>query len=151
EPGPSARPPRTIGEAAAAIGVSKATVSRALNGHGRIAPATRQRVLEALDAMGYVPSRVARSLSTGRTHLIGLSIGQTRDPTAVPVLEGALAAALPAGYAVAVYLTAPGREQDVYTDLALRDGVDGVLALYPTAADAAPLRRLVERGVPVVA
>lgn len=52
------------------LGLSKGTISRALNGYPEIAEATRERVLAAADALGYRPNRAARRLATGRNDLI---------------------------------------------------------------------------------
>ncbi|WP_249384084.1 LacI family DNA-binding transcriptional regulator [Chitinivorax sp. B] len=54
------------------LGVSKATVSRALNGYPEVNADTRRRVLEAAHAAGYRPNSLARSLAVGRTDMIGL-------------------------------------------------------------------------------
>jgi LacI family transcriptional regulator len=64
----------TILDLAAASGVSKATVSRVLNGSTRVAPETRLRVLAAIDALGFQVNRAARSLRTSRTGLIGVLV-----------------------------------------------------------------------------
>ncbi|MCA8036697.1 substrate-binding domain-containing protein [Burkholderia arboris] len=54
------------------LGVSQATVSRALAGHTQISAKTRQRVTEAAEALGYRPNEAARRLATGRTNAAGL-------------------------------------------------------------------------------
>ncbi|MGO2542445.1 MAG: LacI family DNA-binding transcriptional regulator [Specibacter sp.] len=53
-------------------GVSPQTVSRVLNGHHSVKPATRERVQAAISQLGYHRNYAARSLSTGRTQIIGL-------------------------------------------------------------------------------
>jgi LacI family transcriptional regulator len=69
-------PPRapTILDLAATAGVSKATVSRVLNGSPRVAPATRTRVQAAIDDLGFQVNRAARSLRTSRTGLVGMLV-----------------------------------------------------------------------------
>ncbi|WP_007520257.1 MULTISPECIES: LacI family DNA-binding transcriptional regulator [Pseudofrankia] len=57
---------RTIEDVAALAGVSRATVSRVLNGSTHVIPATRNRVLAAADELGFVPSPAARALAGGR-------------------------------------------------------------------------------------
>lgn len=52
------------------LGLSKGTISRALNGYPEIAESTRARVLQAASDLGYSPNRVARRLATGRNDLI---------------------------------------------------------------------------------
>ena len=70
---PLARAP-TILDLAATAGVSKATVSRVLNGSPRVAPETRTRVQAAIDDLGFQVNRAARSLRTSRTGLVGMLV-----------------------------------------------------------------------------
>ncbi len=67
-------PPITIGDVARAAGVSKGTVSLAYSGKRPVAPATRQRILEAAASLRWNPSHSARALATSRTGAIGLVI-----------------------------------------------------------------------------
>ncbi len=61
----------TSADVAAAAGVSRATVSYALNGvEGRISEPTRARVLEAAERLGHVTNAVAHALRTGRTEIV---------------------------------------------------------------------------------
>lgn len=62
----------TIRELAEQIGVSVATVSRVLNNYPDVSPDTRERVLAAIRDRDFTPDRAARSLVTGRTHVIGI-------------------------------------------------------------------------------
>ncbi|PMS14613.1 LacI family transcriptional regulator [Trinickia dabaoshanensis] len=55
-----------------ALGLSRTTVSRALNGYDDVSAATRQRVEDAARAMGYVADPTARRLATGRADMIGI-------------------------------------------------------------------------------
>ena len=64
----------TIGDVAAAAGVSTATVSRVLAGVGHARPETRARVLEAARALDYRPSEVARALKRRSTQTLGLIV-----------------------------------------------------------------------------
>ena len=62
----------TIKDVAKAAQVSVATVSRALNGHGNVAASVRERVQAAAEALRYTPHAAARSLSSRRTHTLGV-------------------------------------------------------------------------------
>jgi LacI family transcriptional regulator len=64
----------TILDLAAAAGVSKATVSRVLNGSPRVASDTRRRVHEAIGDLGFQVNHAARSLRTSRTGLVGVLV-----------------------------------------------------------------------------
>lgn len=64
----------TVLDVAQAAGVSTATVSRVANDHANISPATRARVLAAMDELGYVPNLRARGLAGGKTRVLGLIV-----------------------------------------------------------------------------
>ena len=74
---------KTIKDVARSLGVSAATVSRALAGNSRISGETRDRVIKAAEAVGYVPNRAAQTLvSGGGTGFVGLVLtdpGYGRD------------------------------------------------------------------------
>lgn len=61
------RAPVTIQHVAKLASVGVSTVSKVLNGYSDIAPATRDRVMEAISELGYTPNRAARSFRTGKT------------------------------------------------------------------------------------
>jgi DNA-binding LacI/PurR family transcriptional regulator len=62
----------TIGDVAAAAGVSRSTASYALSGKRSISEGARRRVLEAAEALGYTPNAGARALATSQTMVLGL-------------------------------------------------------------------------------
>lgn len=65
----------SIRDVARVADVSYQTVSRVLNGHPSIRPATKQRVLDAMAELHYRPNQAARALVTSRSHTLGLIIG----------------------------------------------------------------------------
>jgi LacI family transcriptional regulator len=71
-------PPPTIYDVAHAAGVSIASVSRVLNGRGNPLPETRERVLQAVAELGFIPDGAARALSARLKEVIGVVI---RRPT----------------------------------------------------------------------
>ena len=64
--------PANIRDVARRAEVSVASVSRVLNGAGPVTAATREKVLQAVEALQYVPHSGARSLSTSKTQTIGV-------------------------------------------------------------------------------
>lgn len=64
----------TINDVCKAAGVSKATVSRVLNGNGQVKESTRQAVLATMQQLGYQPNTLAQALATNTSHAIGLSL-----------------------------------------------------------------------------
>jgi len=89
-PGQPAAPyPATLNDVAKVAGVSLATASKAINGRGDVAEATRRRVLEAADRLGFTPNELARSLLAGRTHTVGLLTSDLEGRFVIPILMGA--------------------------------------------------------------
>ena len=72
----SVKPP-TLNDVAKVLGLSHQTVSRVINNHPRVLPETRERVLQAINALGYKPNQAARFLANRRSTVIGLV---TDDP-----------------------------------------------------------------------
>ncbi|MEG3767853.1 LacI family DNA-binding transcriptional regulator [Alteromonas sp. 14N.309.X.WAT.G.H12] len=66
----------TIYEVSEAAGVSLATVSRVMNGNAKVSERTRQKVLDAMESLGYQPNAIAQSLASNRTNSIGLLVSE---------------------------------------------------------------------------
>ncbi|MGH3002604.1 MAG: LacI family DNA-binding transcriptional regulator [Gaiellaceae bacterium] len=86
------RTPRpTIFDVAGRSGVSKSTVSNVIRGAPNVSPATRSRVLAAVEELGYRPNALARHLVQQRTSTIGVVVGDLSNPfysELVKLLEG---------------------------------------------------------------
>src|SRR5438067_12689095 len=70
----------TVREVARHAGVTPATVSNVLRNRGRVGEATRQRVLEAVDALGYRPHLTARALAEGSAPTLALMVSSIANP-----------------------------------------------------------------------
>ena len=70
----------TLNEVAQRAGVTPATVSSVLRNKGRVGAATRQRVLDAIAALGYRPHLPARALAEGRAPTIALMVSSIANP-----------------------------------------------------------------------
>ena len=81
----------TINDVAEALGVTKSTVSRALNSYSDIAPATRLRVQRMAETMGYRPLSHAQAIRTGRARSIGLVLQTNLHDAHRPFLSQFLA------------------------------------------------------------
>lgn len=78
----------TIYDIACKAGVSTATVSRVLNHSGRVSEASRRKVEEVIKKEGFIPNAFAHSLTTKRSHTIGIICPVISDPNhAYPVAE----------------------------------------------------------------
>lgn len=79
-----------LDDVAAALGLSKSTVSRAISGKGRISSETRERVFECIKELGYRPNIIAKSLSENKTYNIGVVIPVNSDDTEAPFFQTCL-------------------------------------------------------------
>ncbi|MFC9684439.1 LacI family DNA-binding transcriptional regulator, partial [Streptomyces sp. NPDC056948] len=98
-----ARRRATIHDVARLAGVSRQTVSRAVNDKGEIDPGTKERVLEAARLLDYRPSRFARGLVQKGAVTAGLVIPDLRNPFFPEVAAGVLEAAEQRGWQVVVW------------------------------------------------
>ena len=137
----------TIHDVARTAGVSRQTVSRALNDKAEIDGSTKQRVLDAAKALGYRPSRFARGLVRQDTTTIGLVIPDLMNPFFTEVASGALEAARSRGAHVVVYDTADDSETELATLRVIGSQVDAVVGYFSLAE--AELDRYLP-GIPVV-
>jgi LacI family transcriptional regulator len=101
-PAPTTAPRRktTLADVAEQAGVSTSTASRALNGHGGLAPATRAAVQDAAAKLNFQPSALARSLRTQQTFTVGFVVPDVSSPFYAAALKGAQGRLEQAGYRV---------------------------------------------------
>jgi DNA-binding LacI/PurR family transcriptional regulator len=144
----------TLDTVAAEAGVSRATVSRVINGSPRVSPEVKTAVETAITRLGYVPNRAARSLAMRRTDSIALVM---REPDATvladPYLGNIIIATSQALVGTGVQLVLVNAQNDAeHSRLAdyVRSGhVDGVLLASMHDDDPLP-RLLLEAGIPTV-
>jgi DNA-binding LacI/PurR family transcriptional regulator len=128
------RPP-AMTDVARAASVSHQTVSRVLNGHPNVRPATRERVLAAIAELGYRPNLAARALATGRSTALGLVTLNTTLFGPVATLYAVEQAARDAGYSVSV-ASVRAIDRMSLTDAVerlVRQGVAGLVVIAPIA------------------
>lgn len=139
-----------IRDVAKAANVSISTVSHALNGTAPISAAVRARVLAAAEALNYQPSRVARTLVTGKSSVIGLLVGNVANPYFPEIIHGIEAVLSREGYHLLLSNTNGDLEKTTrIIDALIGQRVDGILLMIREFAGV-PLERLLAHGVPVV-
>ncbi|SMX26314.1 HTH-type transcriptional regulator GntR [Pelagimonas phthalicica] len=80
--------PLTLRDVSEASGVSEMTVSRVLRNRGDVSQATREKVLEAAKALGYVPNKIAGALASQRVNLVAVIIPSLRNMVFPEVMSG---------------------------------------------------------------
>jgi LacI family transcriptional regulator len=149
----------TLYDVARAAAVSTATVSRVVHGNDRVRPTTRQRVLEVIDELGYVPDAAAQSMAWHRKEVIGLVTITARGPETdveregvafiEEVLRGVQVALSKVGWSVLISVLAAAERSDAYQQLRrISAKVDG-LVIAEGIVSSEQLALLTER-VPVV-
>jgi LacI family transcriptional regulator len=140
----------SIKEVAQHAGVSVGTVSNVLNRPSIVAPATRQRVLDTIEALGFVRNEAARHLRLGRGRTVGLVVFDVANPFFTDLAEGAEELAYE--HDIVVMLcnskTDPVREGH-HLDQLEQQRVFGIL-ITPFDSTDPRLQALVSRGTPVV-
>lgn len=145
----------SLSELAQHLGLSPATVSRALSQHKAIAKKTRDRVAQAAREMGYVPNRAAQALASGRSGFVGFLLPLRGRGLADPFL-GEFVSALTEGFAakdVELLLSAVPREGSELRHLehlVTSGRVDGIV-LSRIELDDPRIALLREQKVPFVA
>ncbi|WP_419760363.1 LacI family DNA-binding transcriptional regulator [Acidisoma sp.] len=131
--------PVTARELARHLGVSQSTVSRAFSRHASIAPAMRERVMEAAGALGYQPNVIARSLSTKRSNIVGIVMASMTNPFYPELLEQLSRALQRAGLQTLLFHAPPGEDVDSQLPLLLQYQVDAVVIASATVSSAMAL------------
>ncbi len=137
-------------------GVSTATVSKVLSNTPYFTESTRQRVMRAVEELGYVPNLAARALAAGKTSIIAVVFphvydGVFQDPHTLHILQGIEAECTQRGYNILLStprLTPDGVDEH-YLRLIQSGYIDGIIALdnVPIYSVLEPIR---SKSIPVV-
>jgi len=132
--------PPTIYDVASRAGLSISTVSRVLNSPGQVNEATRQRVLAAIDDLGYVPKAEARARALRGNRRIGVLPPFFTAPSFVQRLRGIDVALAPSKYELIIYtVDSLDRLKGYLASLPLMGSLDGLivtsLPIDPAEAD----------------
>jgi DNA-binding LacI/PurR family transcriptional regulator len=140
----------TITDVAKAAGVSKATVSKFLNGTHYVSAEAKARIASAISELGYAPNRVAQGLSLRRSHTIGLVVANIGNPFYAELIRGAEEVAASRNYTLLLASTEgePRREANIVNAMRQRQ-VDGIAFASVRLADR-EVTALAKAGVKVV-
>ncbi|SKA28343.1 LacI family DNA-binding transcriptional regulator [Consotaella salsifontis] len=136
--------------------ISIGTVSRALNGKADVNPETRRRVLEAAEALGYVPNQSGRALRQGTTNTVGLimtqgvNLGANNDNFFPGVIDGLQAVLARHGLDLVVLLCSSGEDPDAYLRRMVARRIVDALVVTATRTIDPRLDFLQKAGVPFV-
>ncbi|HZB58258.1 MAG TPA: LacI family DNA-binding transcriptional regulator, partial [Actinomycetota bacterium] len=146
--------PPTLEQVAALAGVSRATVSRVVNGSPKVSPAVRAQVERAVAKLGYVPNRAARSLVTRRADSVALVVSEPHarffsEPFFAGMVRGVSAALAETGVQLLLLIAQDLPDRGWLERYVVGGHVDGVLLASLHGDD--PLPGTLERaGVPAV-
>jgi LacI family transcriptional regulator len=142
--------PASVVDVAARAGVSLGTVSNVLNRPERVSPATRERVLQAIDELGFVRNEAARQLRAGRSRTIGLVVLDVGNPFFTDLAAGVETTAAKAGLSVLLCNSADDVTREAhYLSLLQEQRTYGVL-ITPVGSKTPAIDQLRRRGTAVV-
>lgn len=142
----------TLKKIAEELGISIATVSKALKGYSDVSPSTKKRVLQLAEKLQYRPNSFAQSLRNSESKIIGLIIPEIDHDFFAKIINGVIHEASLHGYAVIVL-----QSDDVYENekeqlnLLLDKNVDGILiSLSNNTTNIDHVKEVLQREVPLV-
>jgi LacI family transcriptional regulator len=143
----------TLKDISAELGLSVATVSRALNGFPEVSALTRDRVEQAARRLGYQPNRIAQRLVTGRSGMVGMIVrlkaDMTADGTFFDVVTGLTAALAERELDLVLSVDHEDDPTAAYARMLDRGMVDGFILNAPVPRDPR-VAWLIHREVPFV-
>ena len=144
------RKPPTILDVAVEAGVSKSTVSNVVRGATGVSEATRRRVRDAINSLGYRPNVIARQLVKRRTQILGVVVGDLVNPFFAEMAKMIERHAASRGY-TAMFCNTEGDNQSEIegVESLLEQRVAGMVFLA-FSGESRSIREAVEHQVPVI-
>ncbi len=143
----------TIYEVSKLAGVSLATVSRVMNKNARVSDKTKQKVLDAMDELGYRPNSIAQSLASNRSNSVGILVSELHGPFFGLMMSGIEAELRAAGKHVII---TTGQCENGNQENKEKDGIEFLISrncdaiiLHVEAASDDYLRELAKGDIPV--
>lgn len=126
----------TISQVAKAAGISVATVSRVINQKGGVTPETTQKVLEAIERLGYQPNVWGRNLRRGESRMVLVMVPNVTNPYYAPIIAGAEDTLNAAGYSIMLCITNMDHARRMhYVDLMRNHRADGAILMDVSTDD----------------
>lgn len=137
---------------ARALKLSIATVSRAMSNSSRVKPETKERVLSKAKQMGYRPNQIAKSLSSGKTNILGVIIPRYDEPFFIEVCRGIDHYARKHNYRILISSSRNSYKYELENVLAFEKGtVDGIAMCFTHDTDSFKhVYELIDRKMPLV-
>ncbi len=140
----------TIKDVAKQVGVSTATVSHVINNTRFVSAELKQRVLKAIQDLGYHPNAIARSLVKRKTHTIGILISDILNPFYTAIVRGIEDVTYKSGYSVMLCNTDEDPEKEIlYIQMLLEKRTDGLVISTAFQDGMHPLLSRL-KGIPLV-
>ncbi|MBB3609196.1 LacI family DNA-binding transcriptional regulator [Rhizobium sp. BK602] len=143
--------PVTVADVARAAKVSKATAARVLGGYGVVSDKIRAQVMAAATALGYRPNELARSMTTGKSGIIGVVVGDIENAFFSLAVRGISDVARMAGFNVIIANSGEELEAEKSAvDLLIGKRVDGLIVTPARCDRMEHLQDALRVGVPLV-
>ena len=141
--------PPSAHDVARIAGVSQAAVSRAFTPGASISEGMRAKVLIAAKELGYRPNLLARSLIKGRSDIIGMVVGNARNPFFTVALDAMSSRLRQAGRHLLVFTGESNATSDVQVEDLLKYRVDGLVLMWTTVSSALA-EQCRNEGIPMI-
>lgn len=145
------RPRPDSRDVARLAGVAVSSVSRVLSGHPDVSPAMRERVMRAVEALGYEPDIIAQSLRLGATRTVGFVLGDISNPILSAIVGGAEKVLRRAGYSMLLMDSGgdPALDRE-HLRFFLSRRVDGMILSLASERERRTAELLAQAGIPIV-
>ena len=145
-------PKPTLKKLAKILGISTATVSKALKNYPDINEHTKKRVLELAASLNYQPNALAQGLRNMESKIVGLIVPEIVHDFFSNIIDGVIRTAEKSGYLVIVLNSNESFEQEMIHLKQLADkNVDGILlSLSDKTTQHKHIKQVIDRGVPIV-
>lgn len=127
-------------------GVSPTTVSRVLNGSSQVKGRTRNKVMQAIDELGYYPNAAAKNLRSQRTLMIGVIVMDINVSYYAEIVKGIANTAYARGYKVLICdAQNSGEKEKDFLSLLMDRTIDGMILVTPRMTNA-EIAEIADRG-----